>query len=244
VKRSSARHAELPCPVHILVAALLAVVVLLTASPAQALTTYTFSGPTFDTIDNHSTCVVGTCAEYTTAHRVTGTIITASVLNPNLGLQDISGLVSSWTFSDGVNTIASTQPAARVGQIHASTDGAGNITSVSLNVYLWQALPPTLDGTANERFNSITILDFVPLNVATTNARCTEVSGLDCSLFANNTDSSTGQKSAMGTWTTGSTQSIPTLSEWGQLIAFALVAGIGALALHRRAAPDGQRYSM
>lgn len=229
---------------HVLTAALLAVLVLLTASPAQASTTYTYSGPTFDTVSNHTTCAVGTCADYTTSHRVTGSITTASVLNSSLTLQDISGLVTSWSFSDGVNTIASTDPAAGAYPILASTDGTGNITAMSLNVYQWQAYPPLLNGTASERFNSIAILDSIPLNAGTANATCTSLSGSDCSTFVNGTDSSTAQKLASGAWTTSTTQSIPTLSEWGQLIMFALVAGMAALALHRRATPDGQRCSM
>ena len=61
-------------------------------------TTYTFVGSTYTTA----------FSPYTTAMSVTGTFDTASPLPANMNNLDIgpngSGLVTAWSFSDGVNT--------------------------------------------------------------------------------------------------------------------------------------------
>ena len=80
--------------------------------PVQA-ATYSYTGTTYDLISNNKTCTIGNCpATYTAAMRVTGSFTTASPLAANLSNVDVSALVTSYSFTDGINTIANSDPNA------------------------------------------------------------------------------------------------------------------------------------
>jgi hypothetical protein len=122
--------------------------------PIQA-ATYSYAGTTYDTISNNTTCTIGNCpATYTTAMRVTGSFTTAGPLAANLSNVDVSSLVTSYSYNDGINTIASGDPNARINDFHVSTDGSGAIVSpFSIVVNRWTT--GTSPHSAGDRFNQI-----------------------------------------------------------------------------------------
>lgn len=120
---------------------------------AQA-TTYYYTGQVFIQKTDHTTCTIGTCADYnTTTNKVTGSFTVNAPLAANLALSDISAAVTSYSFNDGINTFTSTDPKARIHYFSLSTDGSGQIVSALIFLEQWQTITPALDGTANSRFN-------------------------------------------------------------------------------------------
>lgn len=109
--------------------------------------TCAYTGATYTTIDNHSSCTTGTCADYASSMRVAGTFTLADRLPPNFGPADVSGLVGACSFSDGVHTIASGQPLARIVQFALQTDAGGVPASSQIGLEQWQAAPPHPSGS-------------------------------------------------------------------------------------------------
>ena len=99
---------------------------LLTVAPAAFSATYTYTGNAFAIATN----------SYTTSDFVFGEFTTAAPLAPNLSAQDISGLVLTWTFSDGVTTLSQADGIFAdfnlIPGISVSTDGAGDIIEWSI----------------------------------------------------------------------------------------------------------------
>lgn len=100
-------------------------------SKTQA-TTYTYTGPQFDQA----------FGSYTTMDRVTGSFTTADPLPDNLGNGDISNLVQSYEFNDGVQTLDESNSTIIV--FNVSTDSLGNPSTWSITV--WAAPVTTMDG--------------------------------------------------------------------------------------------------
>lgn len=71
--------------------------------PAWA-TTYYFASDPYTIRFPHSTCGTGTCADYPAGARVTGSFTTAVPLAGNLPATEVTPLVTSYSFNDGVNT--------------------------------------------------------------------------------------------------------------------------------------------
>jgi len=85
------------------------------APTAAALEIYTYTGNTYDSVSG----------SYTTSMRITGSIQTPVPLGPNLILQDVSAGILSYSFNDGLQTLAGGTPAAA--SFLFSTDAAGVI---------------------------------------------------------------------------------------------------------------------
>lgn len=123
------------------------------ALAAQA-TTYYYTGQVFIQKIDHTTCTIGTCADYnTTTNKVTGSFTVSAPLAANLPYSDISAAVTSYSFNDGINTFTSTDPKARIYSFFLNTDGSGQIVGAQIFLEQWQTTTPALDGTANSRFN-------------------------------------------------------------------------------------------
>jgi hypothetical protein len=101
---------------------LLSAVVSLAVAPAAMALTYGYSGNNYTLIIDNPV-PAGT---YTNAMSVSGSFTIAGTLAPNLGLTDISGLVTAYSFSDGRNTHTQLN-SAFVGAFNVATDGAGQI---------------------------------------------------------------------------------------------------------------------
>lgn len=136
--------------------------------PAWA-TTYYFAGGPYSIVANHTTCGTGACADYAAASRVTGSFTTALPLAGNLPATEISGLITSYSFSDGVNTYASAVANARISRFKIQTNAAGTPIFPDIALQLWQAAAPHAGG---DRFDMAVITTF---SSAVTNATCNTV---------------------------------------------------------------------
>ncbi len=91
--------------------------------PGALAATYTYTGNTY----------AGANGAYNTGMSITGEFTTAAPLAANLVGQDISGLVLTFTFSDGVTTITDADGTLAafntIPGIQVSTDGSGDITA-------------------------------------------------------------------------------------------------------------------
>ncbi|MBK7472175.1 MAG: hypothetical protein IPI73_17750 [Betaproteobacteria bacterium] len=84
---------------------------------AQA-TTYTYTGVAYSGISNFSACATGPCRNYSAGARITGQFTTAAPLAANLAVGNILPQVTSYAFSDGLVTLASTDPVVRANVIN------------------------------------------------------------------------------------------------------------------------------
>lgn len=206
-------------------------------------TTYAYSGTPYTTIVNHTTCLVGACADYTPAMRVTGSFTTVDRIPSNFALADFSGLVGSYSVSDGVRTIAGGAPLARLAAFQVAT-GAGGVPVDSLIfVEQWQGAGPH---GAGSRFDMVSVA--AAGASAGTNVDCPAGAGPSplngtpdiCVIPSSVSDTSLAQ-AVGGVWSIAGAASagatpVPTLAREG-LAALALVLfALGALAWRRRAA--------
>jgi hypothetical protein len=110
------------------------------AAVAQA-TTYTYAGQPYSTgaISNFTPpCVVGPCANFTGTMRVSGSFTTTTPLPANQPLTDISGLVTAYSFNDGVNTYSSSDVNVRRNAFQVATDSLGNISNAIIVLQIWE----------------------------------------------------------------------------------------------------------
>ena len=90
--------------------------------------TYTYIGTNFEFTGGD---------DYTTDMRVTGSFTTSIPIPPNVSNFDLSGILTSWSFNDGVQTITNVNgviPAPP--QSDVSTDASGNIIVTNLRFWL------------------------------------------------------------------------------------------------------------
>jgi hypothetical protein len=211
------------------------------APPARS-ATYAYTGTLFTSVANNTTCTIGSCASYTSAMRVTGSFDTAAPLPANLPsgpLTNIAPLVTSYSFTDGVNTIASGDPEARLFDARASTDAVGAIVFARVRVQRWRS--GSSPHVVGDRFDDV----FVDISgsVAGNNRPCTAVgtssfSGVadTCTGFGFDTDVSIATAASGGTWSSQlGTAEVPALSTW----ALALLAAVLAIAAGTRLARGG-----
>jgi hypothetical protein len=201
---------------------ILALFVQLLALPAFASATYTFTGPQFTTF---------TGIGYTPAMRVTGSFTTVVPLPPNMPNTNIAAQVTSYSFFDGVNTIASSDPNSVVLSFFATTDGAGQLTSAAtLDVERWVTTP----GVGN-LFNFIFIDNGGGESGGVTNAQCASLSGSACTGYITLLGSGSTSLASPGVWTSAiSSITVPTLQPWGIVILALLVMTLAVAFLRRR----------
>jgi hypothetical protein len=165
-------------------------------------------------------------------------------LGPNLVHQNVLGSVTSYSFTDGINTYSSANTSARVFVFVVSTDSKGDITAFGITIYLWQTR--TSPHAANDRSAGIALADFLSgAASAFNNFKCVQVgvapSGVADACVLGFPDGSTSDavSASMGSFTTlqaqVQVQPVPTLSEWSMLLLLLLVPGIGLRILCRRA---------
>lgn len=204
--------------------------------------TYTYTGAPYTVATNHtaSDCApVGGCSDYTITEQITGSFTTAGPLAPNMVNQAVTP--TAYSFTDGVNTFASTDQAIRLAALQISTDGGGKITQSFVVVERWRdgggLTPPhtqtTPDATTpNARLNSIT-LD-APGDIAANGAYCLAyVSDFDdCGDFEGDTFTSIGVNATPGIWTVP--PPVPALPGKMLIVFFALLGTAGLLGARRR----------
>lgn len=205
---------------------------------AQAATyTAATTGP-YTVKTDFTVCSGGPCQNYTLAMTPSGSFTTATPLAANLSNANIAAQITSFSFSDGINTFASTDPNVRIFQAIVSTSATGSITSSTLFFELWQT------GTSPHAVGDKVALIQIGNSVFATNTlNCTGVgttpAGAADSCVSGPGD--IGSSNASGaTWTwaavtppaTAATP-VPSTSALGLLVLSALLGGAG-LAMSRR----------
>jgi hypothetical protein len=106
-------------------------------APGLWAATYTYTGSPFSQFTTFTTpCATGPCADYPAGAMVTGWFTTASPLPPGLPVTGI--YVTSYSFSDGLNTYSSADPNSRVHSFMVGTDASGDIGAVHLAFSVWK----------------------------------------------------------------------------------------------------------
>jgi len=108
---------------------------------AQA-TVYSFTGPVYSAFNNFtSPCAIRPCTNYPPGSRATGQFTTRAPLASNQLHVLVNSQVTSFSFTDGVNSYSSGNPNVRANQFTVSTDAGGNITLSGMDeirITLWQ----------------------------------------------------------------------------------------------------------
>lgn len=186
------------------------------------------TGPYPTKVDFTAPCGAGPCQNYVLSAPPSGSFRTASPLPGSLINTDITPLVTSFNFSDGINAYSNIDPSARLVQILATTDPSGAIVGASFFVQRW--LTGSAPHIVNDRFSGMLVfgvaasaLHNVPCittGVAPSGAADTCIGGLT------DASSSTAGPVTLAWSAAAAPAAIPSLSEWG----LALMAGLMALA--------------
>ncbi|MBU1350632.1 MAG: IPTL-CTERM sorting domain-containing protein [Gammaproteobacteria bacterium] len=184
-------------------------------------------------------CALGPCQNFTLAMGVSGSFTRASPLAGNLVNANVAASLTSFSFSDGLNTYASSDAAVRIYSFTVTTDATGAITNVNMEIERW--LTGTSPHAIGDRFS------YVELNAGSAighhNEDCGTIgvspAGVADACTSTTIDASSSRASGPKvSWTSAATavtpQSIPTLSQWGLIIASALVGIAGFAAMRRR----------
>ncbi len=161
---------------------------------------------------------------YTTSMRVTGSFSTSTPIPPNSVNFDATGIVTSWSFSDGLQTIDNTNGVIGSNSFIFTTDGAGNITAA--DIFVVSSPLATEVGQTEDIIGTFTLGN----DHAAIDAVCAAVSDGICNIFGKPEDLAFADNT--GVWARlAATVDIPTLSTWG--IA-ALILLLGTFAFSRR----------
>jgi len=213
------------------------------ASTGQA-ATFTYTGSPFTNVMPYSGgCPTGVCANFTTSMRVTGSITTSAPLAPNLANQDVTAQVTAYSFSDGVNTFASSDPNVKLYYpFMATTDASGNLTAMGFLVNIWET-GTTNSHAGGDRLSNLAVaatgaVSYNDIPCATVGVSPTGAADSCTFGGAFDNDISYALTMAAGTWaSTGNTSAVPTLSQWGTALlalTLSIVAGFGFRAGRQR----------
>ena len=201
-------------------------VALLTLAGSAVADTYTYTGVAY-------TSVTG---GYTTSMSITGSFETSAPIPPNSTDLDLMSLITSWSFSDGQNTLANANsvidfPGFPGFSPLGTTDSSGNLVSAQL--YLTSSPFP---GTIGALVNSIYVDGFV--SRAEVDGACASIgAGGFCSSFGSSPSNEVGGAAVPGAWAWTAPPVIPpvtpapaapvsTLSEWALITLAMLLAGV------------------
>lgn len=198
---------------------------------AQAATTYTYSGPNFDTFNNPA-------GVYSATNRVTGSFTVAVPLRPNLQAIDITPQLLSYSFSDGSQTLYSFNSRncvpAPTGGFQVSTDSSGRITAWAIIL----CAPPITQ--AGEHFNNVyTTLGVLQTNEdgGQTDLVCVDLVMEVCATIGRGSAYSTGYRQggdSPTSWIATTFTSVPALGGSGIALLAALLGWASLWALRDR----------
>ena len=214
--------------------ALLALAAFTHASAGAA--TYQFTGATYNNFTPFTApCATPACADFGLSMTQTGSFTTNTPLAGNLANANITSLITSYSFNDGLTQYTSGGSNDKLVFAHVWTDGAGDIVAQNIVMQKWQSA----NHGANGRLDTLSVD-----NSSVHNGYCVTpaISSGYCSLSDADASTSLADGSG-GAWSTSaapvnggsSVASVPTLGEWSLLLLSALMAGMGALL--RRKAP-------
>ncbi len=190
-------------------------------------TTYMYTGPVY----------VTATGLYTTSMKIAGTFTTASPLPTNMALTNIgpnggSNLVTSWSFSDGVNSYTNANSVLIYedpSDFAVATDASGGISAWNLGF-----MAPDPPNTVDEPMNGIFFTGAV--TQATTAAPCSTVTAGVCESIPTGTANYATADTA-GIWQTETAvkvTSVPTLSESALILLGIGMATLAVLVRRRR----------
>ena len=191
-----------------------AVLALLIGNYAYA-TTYTYTGDNF----------TEATPPYTTSMKVTGTMVTSSPIPSNSEV-DISDILVSWSFNDGVQTISSSN-----GELNLNfpplvlTNEQGDIIDSFLVFF---SSPIADDAGETDAYIGIVFAR----SVGTASIVCASVDNGHCDEWVE-PEVNYAQSATYGTWESDQSSAIPTLSQWS-LMLLALMLGMVGIARFRR----------
>lgn len=195
---------------------------------ANAQTTYTATVSSYTSVSNFISCPAGqTCENYTTSMSQSGSFTVSTPLAPNLLNSNIAAMVTSYSFSDGINTYSSTELDSRLNQIRVTTDGSGVITNAVINLVKWLS-GANGSHVSGDRYSFI-LLGTQSVNNQTCNVveNSPEGDSETCFTSAGNQGASVALGGVV-TWSSAvastAIQPIPTLSEWAMIIMASLMA--------------------
>jgi hypothetical protein len=175
---------------------------------------------------------------------VSGSFTLASALPPNFsGATDISSQITAYSFSDGINTYANTDPNSRIYQFNIATDSTGLISVGSILLEVWQS--GSSPHAIGDRVTLVN-LNGPTINQSENNLSCTAVtnggtgSGVaDVCQFASGDGGTSTASAAMGSYSGGGTGGggptpVPTLGEWGMIFLTLLLGVFAWLRLRRQ----------
>ena len=197
---------------------------------------YVYKGAPYTLVQDFAgPCGEGPCANYVIGEKVTGQFTTAVPLAPNLSNQNILPSVTSYAFSDGVDTYSSADPNVRVDDFVVSTDSNGNISAFDVMLIIWQTgTSPHAAGDRVARFAVSSSFEDLAENDAPCVVIVTAPSGASdaCVTFAPDGSTSLSEANTYGAFSIVTAPApVPTLSGWAILSLFLFVAGIARLAL-------------
>ncbi|MDP3519219.1 MAG: hypothetical protein Q8S02_01210 [Hydrogenophaga sp.] len=200
---------------------------------------YSVHTENYVSVTNFSNCHTNQlCVNYGLQSRQSGSFIVASPFASNLSNQDISPLVISYSFSDGINTYNSSDPNARIHVFRISTDSNGKIINPNILLLKW------LSGN-NGSHSSVDRLSYLFLGARSVqNVTCSNIAtaptGIPDSCESAVMDSSSSRALPTGplTWLYGSENNqalpVPALSEWALAALILAMIPIAYLLFGRR----------
>ena len=219
---------------------ILAALFVLLIAPVSHAATFTYTSGALNTAStiSHTTCTLGSCADFNNTMHATGSI-TTTALPANQSNLNPQPYLTAFTFFDGITTYNSADPNVRANWT-VDTDASGNITFVNAIFQRWQS------GSAPHSAGAR--IDMLRINgpaIGWHNRSCLTLGSTGfpqnvadyCISDTPDSNSSYGDY-ATANWTVSAgppaaTTSVPTLSEWGLMILSTLL-GIFAVTHMRR----------
>ena len=197
----------------------IALLACLISSYAHAVT-YTYTGSNYTT----------TNGMYTPAMRVAGTFTTSAPVPPNSTDYDISGILTSWSFNDGVQTIDNMNGVFHPNPLFpplVTTDASGNITSTAL---FFHRVPIATVLGAEDDFVWITS----STDIVVVDAPCVNVIDGYCVSWSS-AGPDWAQSLVSGAWVTSDLPSvpIPTMTQWSLMLLALLLGMVGITRIRR-----------
>jgi len=112
----------------------------------------------YGTVQNYTICTTSpasTCANFLTTQNVSGTFTTSGALPASATSVEIGSTVTSYSFTSGLDTVASTDTNARLNSLRVTTDASGNITGINMQAVQWTT--GSAPHTTADRFNAVTL---------------------------------------------------------------------------------------
>lgn len=166
-------------------------------------TTYLYTGNSLSVSDFTPPCGTGPCANFPAGAHWSGQLTTSSPLPSSAPMNNIFSMVSSFSFTNGLNFFSSADSNLRVNSIFASTDVAGNIALGDLTVFIWQSGSSPHSSGDRLAFMQINLPDLAYNNRACQTVGISYSGVLDSCILQAASDASTseGAQNTPGTWT-------------------------------------------